>query len=388
MLLAAVVLPLTTSNGAEGQDAPADPYAELLLESNSYRAALAARDQAVDTIQLAERRIPEIERLLDDLRVASRAIADGIPRLEDQIRLADQAVDAAREDIVDLAVLQYVYAGGDAIVEPFSAIPDSDTSPLGREFVIDTVAAGHAYVLATSEQRRESAIRAAETASGDIGGIDERIAGLERELAATQVALSEAQTALPQLEQTVQDERSLSRVTGSDITLVVVKAYFDAAETIEQENPECGLRWELLAGIGRVESRHGTYGGSQVDLFGDVAPDIIGIPLNGSNNTAVILDSDGGAMDGDVIYDRAVGPMQFIPATWRAFGRDGNGDGVVDPQNIFDAALSAGDYLCARGPIDTPDREVNAILRYNASMEYVRAVQGNAVRYDELGIGD
>ena len=388
VLLVAAVGPLTSGSGAQGQDAPVDPYAELLLESNAYTAALAARDQTVDVILLAERRIPEIERLLDDLRVASRAIADGIPRLEDQIRIADEAVDAARDDILELAVLQYVYAGGDALVEPFSAIPDTSTSPLGREFVIDTVAAGHAFVLETSRERRDSAVRAAESASGDIGGIDERIAGLERELEATRVALADARAALPDLERTVEDERSLSRVTGTDLTLVVVKAYFDAAKTLQRENPECGIRWELLAGIGRVESWHGTFGGATVGLDGDVSPDIIGIPLNGANETAVIVDSDGGAMDGDIVWDRAVGPMQFIPSTWRAFGRDGNGDGVADPQNVFDAALAAADYLCARGPIDTAEGEVGAILRYNASMTYVRAVQGNALRYDALDIGD
>jgi len=45
--------------------------------------------------------------------------------------------------------------------------------------------------------------------------------------------------------------------------------------------------------------------------------------------TAVVVDSDGGALDGDARYDRATGPMQFLPGTWRSIGADGNGDGVA-----------------------------------------------------------
>jgi membrane-bound lytic murein transglycosylase B len=37
---------------------------------------------------------------------------------------------------------------------------------------------------------------------------------------------------------------------------------------------------------------------------------------------------------------------QFVPATWRQLGRDGNGDGIKDPNNMWDATLAAGGYLC------------------------------------------
>ena len=47
--------------------------------------------------------------------------------------------------------------------------------------------------------------------------------------------------------------------------------------------------------------------------------------------------------------DRAVGPMQFLPASWARYGADGNGDGVRDPHQLDDAALAAAAYLCA-GP--------------------------------------
>ncbi len=75
-------------------------------------------------------------------------------------------------------------------------------------------------------------------------------------------------------------------------------------------------------------------------------PTILGPVLDGDNGTALLLDTDGGAYDQDRRYDRAVGPMQFVPATWAELGRDGNGDGIKDPNNIWDATLAAAGYLC------------------------------------------
>ena len=67
--------------------------------------------------------------------------------------------------------------------------------------------------------------------------------------------------------------------------------------------------------------------------------------------------------------------MQFIPGTWKAFGADGNGDGVKDPHNIFDASRAAADYLCSGGAnLSTPQGLVQAVLRYNHSMDYVSTV--------------
>ena len=49
--------------------------------------------------------------------------------------------------------------------------------------------------------------------------------------------------------------------------------------------------------------------------------------------------------------------MQFIPSTWMIYGADGNGDGIKDPFNIFDAALAAANYLCdAGGDLSTTGR--------------------------------
>ena len=114
----------------------------------------------------------------------------------------------------------------------------------------------------------------------------------------------------------------------------------------------------VVVGITRIESRHGTYGGARLLANGDVDRRIVGIPLDGTNNTEVITDTDGGQYDGDPVYDRAVGPMQFIPSTWRRWAQDGNGDGVKDPNNIYDAADAAAHYLCASGSMRTDEEHV------------------------------
>ena len=93
--------------------------------------------------------------------------------------------------------------------------------------------------------------------------------------------------------------------------------------------------------------------GGSIGDDGVADPAIIGIALDGSSTDA-ITDTDGGELDGDAEWDRAIGPMQFIPETWQALALDGNGDGVLDPQQIDDAALTAAAALC--GPRRRPHR--------------------------------
>jgi membrane-bound lytic murein transglycosylase B len=113
-----------------------------------------------------------------------------------------------------------------------------------------------------------------------------------------------------------------------------------------------------------------------------VTPPIFGPPLDGSNGFAVVGDSDGGAMDLVPTSDRAVGPMQFLPSSWRANEVDLTGDGAADPQNIYDAAATAAAYLCRSGPgLDDEARLRGAYFSYNHSLEYVDIVLGYAHGY-------
>ncbi|MFE3994617.1 lytic transglycosylase domain-containing protein [Streptomyces goshikiensis] len=167
-------------------------------------------------------------------------------------------------------------------------------------------------------------------------------------------------------------------VTGSGegaqgIPATVLAAYRRAEQVVGRTDPGCGLRWQLLAAIGKVES--GQARGGQVDAAGTTLRPILGPVLDG-NGFANIRDTDRGAYDGDPVYDRAVGPMQFIPSTWAAWGQDADGDGRRDPNNVHDAALAAGRYLCAGSRDLRVGADLDrAVLSYNQSGEYLRTVR-------------
>jgi membrane-bound lytic murein transglycosylase B len=161
-----------------------------------------------------------------------------------------------------------------------------------------------------------------------------------------------------------------------------LEAYAYAARVAEVENPDCHLTWPTLAGIGMVESHHGTYRGAGIAPNGDVTPLIRGVRLDGTMGNLEIIDSDKGELDGDPDLDRAMGPMQFIPETWRLYGVDANNDGKVSPDNFDDAALSAAGYLCWRGKdLSTPRGWMNALRAYNLSDQYARTVRDWATAY-------
>ncbi|WP_406416877.1 lytic transglycosylase domain-containing protein [Streptomyces sp. NBC_01614] len=161
-------------------------------------------------------------------------------------------------------------------------------------------------------------------------------------------------------------------VTEAGIPATVLDAYKRAQAALQQAKPGCNLPWELLAAIGKVES--GQARGGRVNADGTTISPILGPQLNG-NGFANIGDTDNGAYDGDSSYDRAVGPMQFIPSTWEWAGRDGNDDGKKDPNNIYDAALAAGHYLCRFGwDLSTQGDLDRAILSYNNSQDYLNLV--------------
>ncbi len=173
-----------------------------------------------------------------------------------------------------------------------------------------------------------------------------------------------------------------SALVEHDLPSAAMRAYKSAAASLASSDPSCRIPWTLLAGIGRVESDHGRYGGSVLGSDGVSRPAILGVPLNGVGPVAAIHDTDRGRLDHDKVWDRAVGPMQFIPSTWAYAGRDGDGDGVKSPNDINDAALAAAGYLCSGSGSLASDAGMRAaIFRYNPSDYYVALVMAFARGY-------
>ncbi len=170
----------------------------------------------------------------------------------------------------------------------------------------------------------------------------------------------------------------ISSPGGMRIPGMALSAYRKAEQTMAVASPGCGVSWNLLAGIGRIESSHAN--GGATDSRGTVIRPIYGPTLDGSlPGNEVIVQSNAG---GRTVYARAMGPMQFLPGTWSRYASDGDGDGKADPQNLFDAALAAARYLCSGGlNLRNQSQVLTAILRYNNSMAYAQNVLGWAAAY-------
>lgn len=141
-----------------------------------------------------------------------------------------------------------------------------------------------------------------------------------------------------------------------------------------------GLPWQLLAAIGWHESHHG--GAGFDDETGWPKNDIVGPALDGRPGFAAI--SDAASADG---WAHALGPMQFLPATWRRWAvlaprrtpRHPGEEVRADPQNAWDAAHTAARYLC--GGRDAIGDLHAAVLSYNRSESYFDAVWSKAIAY-------
>ncbi len=169
------------------------------------------------------------------------------------------------------------------------------------------------------------------------------------------------------------------RAPRDDTRPRVRAAYENAVAVANADGTNCGVRYAVLAAVGSVESSLGKPNSRTVirDSDGRVEPPIYGPVLDGAAGMSEVPDSDHGFYDDDPDWDRAVGPLQFLPSTWYRIKADANGDGTKDPQSIDDAALGALHYLCLaiRGAsIDEGDNLATALFSYNRSKSYVARV--------------
>lgn len=328
----------------------------------------------------------------NDVLAAEAAVGDAVAALDaSSTALSIKAGSlAAAENDKQSAILQ-TYVSGSSLSSVARLQLRPEQSSVGRT-TLDAVL----------EQRRSKVLSAEDTwmtASADVRDASVmllaahervRIAREAYELAratadAAIVALTEAQEALTR-SRLVELALSGESVEMPAVALVAYKnAAGWAAETLG-----CGVPWWALAAIGRHESHHGEYR-STLFADGSTMPRIIGIPLDGTRSL-VVRDTDAGVLDGDPVWDRAVGPMQAIPSTWfwyaRNFDLDGDENGVSDPNNIYDAARLAAALLCRNSRnLDTEEGLRNGLWSYNPSRSYNDRVYETARQYAELDAG-
>ncbi|MEZ5244242.1 MAG: lytic murein transglycosylase [Acidimicrobiales bacterium] len=339
-------------------------------------AAWFARAENTRRLSSAEQRLTQLDQesaAVRDQLVAVVAEADGLVH-----RLAE-VEDVLRARALD----RFVNFGSDpllAIDDPAEAADEARSAELSQradEVQFSTRAELLDRQARTDAEQRHLLGRAVEL-SAEIGSTETVI---EERRAAVEALDAEVENATD----AVRSARWGATIPGTDLSVVALDAYLNAEKLLAETASGCNLRWWMIAGVARIESRHGRYGGRSLQADGRVDRPIIGIALDGGPGVRAMVDTDDGVYDGDIEWDRAVGPLQFIPETWLRRGRDGNGDGRADPQNLYDAAYSAGRYLCALGG----DLSTRASLRaayfgYNTSTQYVNDVIGHADRYAEF----
>ena len=168
---------------------------------------------------------------------------------------------------------------------------------------------------------------------------------------------------------------ALSTLSTNGIPSAALYAYHHAETLLADADPECRLPWNLVAAIGRVESNHGRMQGNSLTAEGLTTPGIIGAALDGSEGTQKLADTDKGELDEDTKFDRPIGPFQILPDIWKKTAVDSDNDGTENPQDIDDAATTAGVFLCSgQGDLSTPTGARSAVQRYNNTDSYVDLV--------------
>jgi membrane-bound lytic murein transglycosylase B len=353
------------------------------VDGLEYRIAQSRLDAASNQLSSAKTRLASSAAELADLQLADTRLTNDLLAQTAKKKQATVTLVASRAGLRALAIETYVRGQ----VDPSTAVDaDVATKLLADRSLTEAVGERNLEKVATSERDLTDAVRtiAADLTNRVNGRL--RMQQVEADRQQAQSDEIELTGEVARLQADLEEVRVTSTVAGEDFALVALDAYWRAANAMTADDPACGIPWWALAGITRSESRHGTYGGARLLANGDVNRPIIGIPLDGNNNTAVIGDTDGGTYDGDAVYDRAVGPMQFIPSTWRRWARDGNGDGRADPNNIYDAALAAAHYLCATGPMQTDDQMRRGFFSYNHSDAYAAIVLNYAKGYARFRI--
>ena len=374
----------------------APQLAWLGVDSPEYRQAISSyqsteaqlKDGAARELD-GTRRYDAAVAELAQLAQVRPAVAGNMTAATRRLAKAQNALADAQVNVHRIAVGLYVNGGVDQSPVAMLDLQHVDDIASRRVFV-DSAERHHFALIAEATRVSDEQGALIDTLQAQLDEIDRRAADATtaRDTAARDRDRAVADQVrfradLETKKKGVADARLAAKIEGIDFPFVVLNAYVKAANTMAKESPACRVRWSALAGIGKTESSHGTFNDSKVDAEGNVSPPIYGPKLDGSGGFATVADTDGGALDDDPGGDRAVGPMQFIPGTWKRWAQDGNDDQKIDPQNMYDAALAAAIYICLRGPgLDTDAGLQRGFFSYNADQSYVAVVLGRAHHYD------
>jgi len=257
-------------------------------------------------------------------RVRALYIAGGASALVASVLDARSGGDALRR----AGYVRRLVEGGTAT----AAVAAAEAARLAtRASTLERAADGRAVRAADVQQRYDDLAAALAAASAEVSRLSDRA----RELRVAQDLLAE----IAALNAAV-DAAGAQRVATARATAIppLYRALYDrAARTCP------GMSWTLLAAVGQVESGHGANPGTS--------------------------------------YAGAQGPMQFMPATFAAYGVDGDGDGDVDIQDPADSVFSAANYLCANGAGRGGEALERAVWNYNRAEWYVQLVLKLAGQY-------
>jgi membrane-bound lytic murein transglycosylase B len=289
----------------------------------------------------------------------------------------------AREQLRRLAVASYVNGGSSSSVD-YLLRAEGPADLSRRRKLLTSVGRVRNQAVKEYSAARRAASEELQTSVADLDHVKAAGDTARAELEAATGRIGRLTAELDRARERRKLLLAVTPVAGTDIPGLFLDAYRAAATATAKLDPSCALRWTALAGVGRIESNHGRSGEAALSVGGDISPPIIGVPLDGNNGTALVPDTDRGVIDGDAVVDRAVGPMQVIPSTWRLVARDANGDKVADPNNVFDAALTAATYLCraAPGGLNADDSLQAAFFSYNHSESYSLAALHWSKVYD------
>jgi hypothetical protein len=350
-------------NGAELIDAGGDVQSALTAVADTQGALLAA-----DAAQRAA---------LSAFEVAQKQFGDNGGRLGIQA----SALAASQNQRKSAILNTYVSGSIDGSVARLQLGPQQ-------------LSVGRTTLELVFEQRSEHLIRAQaswDAATSEVRLASEQLIAADLQLKAARIAYQqagqyadEAIAVLAAAQQAHTQERLLELGSGVvGVPAVALAAYRNAVEWA-RTTLSCDVPWWAVAAIGKHESHHGEYK-STLGVDGSTNPHIIGIPLDGTRSM-VVTDSDNGVLDTDQVWDRAVGPMQAIPTTWRwyanTFDLDGDANGVADPNNINDAARLTVALLCRNSTqLRTEAGLRNALWAYNPSRSYNDRVYASALAY-------